>query len=145
MKKEKTETRKAFNFYRSYYDVAMELDDENFVLFMKALLNKQFKGIEPELSGISKFAYISQKHSIDAQVEGYENKTKTKLNPSVGTIEPPSVGGYVGGSGQEKEEVKVKEKVQAKVKVELEEEVIDMFSPKGQSMADVWLNRSLIK
>jgi hypothetical protein len=102
--------RKAFNFYRSYYEVAMELKDAEFIAFIKALLKKQFEGIEPtDLKGMSKFAYLSQKFSIDSQVLGYETKTKEKLTPSVG--------GSVGGSEQEKE--KEKEKVQLSIDLDL--------------------------
>ena len=56
----KTTNRKAFNFYKSYFDVYSELSDKDKVRFMDALLNKQFYDIEPELTGIAKFAYISQ-------------------------------------------------------------------------------------
>lgn len=74
--------REGFNFYRSYYDVYMELSDKDRVLFMDALLNKQFTGVEPnDLKGLAKFAYLSQKHSIDKQIKGWEDKTKEKLHP----------------------------------------------------------------
>jgi hypothetical protein len=99
--------RKGFNFYRSYFEVSMELKDDEFIDFIKAILQKQFNGIEPNnLKGMAKFAYLSQKHSIDSQVKGYEDKTKSKLEPMQGG----SVGGMGGGSVQEKE--KEKEKVQ---------------------------------
>ena len=102
--------RKAFNFYRSYYEVAMELKDAEFIAFIKALLQKQFDGIEPShLKGMAKFAYLGQKFSIDSQVLGYETKTKEKLTPSVG--------GSVGASAQEKE--KEKEKVQLSIDLDI--------------------------
>lgn len=108
--------RKAFNFYRSYFEVYMELNNEDKILFMDALLNKQFKGIEPNLNGMVKFAYLSQKHSIDKQVEGWESKTKTLL--SVVNLEPsehPTEGGTQGGiehpTVQEKEKEKEKEDI----------------------------------
>lgn len=97
--------RKAFNFYNSYYKVYMELDNENKVLFMDALLNKQFCDIEPNLTGMAKFAYLSQQHSITSQVEGYKSKTKSELNtPTKGGSE----GGIKGGSVQGKEKGKEK-------------------------------------
>ena len=77
-----------------------------------AILEKQFEGIEPTLTGMSKFAYISQQHSIDAQVVGYETKTGIKITPTQGG----SVGGTQGGSVQEKGKVKGKVE-QAKAKV----------------------------
>ena len=100
--------RKAFNFYRSYYDVAKELSKKDREEFLMAILQKQFEGIEPKLEGMAKFAYLSQQHSIDSQVKGYEDKTKEKLTPLEGGL----VGGTEGGSVQEKEKGKEKGEVQ---------------------------------
>lgn len=88
--------RKGFNFYESYYQVVRELDDDKDKLdFLMALLSRQFEGIEPtNLSKMASFAYKSQQHSIDKQVEGFESKMETKLTP----YEDPSVGSYEGGS-----------------------------------------------
>ena len=72
--------RKQFKFYKSYYDVAQELSYEDRLDFLDAIFQRQFFGIEPDkLKGMAKFAYLSQKHSIDTQVTGYEDATKTKL------------------------------------------------------------------
>ena len=98
--------RKGFNFFRSYFDVYNELENnEDKVAFIDALLDRQFLGIKPEnLKGMAKFAYISQTNNIDSQVKGYEDKTRTILHPtvggSVGVIAPPAV------QVQVKEEVK---------------------------------------
>lgn len=74
--------RDGFTFYRSYFDVYNELNDKEKVLFMDALLNKQFNGDEPtNLKGMANFAYLSQKHSIDKQIKGWEDKTGCKLLP----------------------------------------------------------------
>jgi len=79
--------RKAFNFYASYFEVYNELNDKDKIQFIDAILKKQFWGIEPtNLTGMAKFAYISQKHSIDSQITGYESKTKQPLLPPT---EPP--------------------------------------------------------
>jgi uncharacterized phage protein (TIGR02220 family) len=100
--------RKGFNFFRSYYDVYNELEtNDDKVAFIDALLDRQFLGIKPEnLKGMAKFAYISQTNSIDSQVKGYEDKTKTILHPTqggcVGVTTPPTV--------QVQEKVQVKEK-----------------------------------
>jgi hypothetical protein len=84
--------RKGFNFFRSYYDVYNELNNNNKLQFINALLNKQFLGIEPDgLTGMAKFAYISQMNNINAQVKGFEDKTGIQL------FNPPSQGGAVGG------------------------------------------------
>jgi hypothetical protein len=104
--------RKGFNFFRSYYDVYNELEtNEDKVAFIDALLDRQFLGIKPvNLKGMAKFAYISQTNSIDSQVKGYEDKTKTILNPTQGGCEgvvlPPTE--QVEEKGEEKEEVKEK-------------------------------------
>ena len=102
--------RKGFNFFRSYYDVYNELEtNADKVAFIDALLDRQFLGIKPtNLKGMAKFAYISQTNSIDSQVKGYEDKTKTTLTPTQGG----SVGGLVTPTEQveEKEKEKVKEK-----------------------------------
>ena len=117
MKKTK---RKAFNFFRSYYDVYNELNDKDKVMFMDALLDRQFLGIKPDkLKGMSKFAYISQTNSIDSQVKGYEDKTGVVLFDSShseggvvggeqGAIVPPSV--QVQEKGEEKGEEEEKQK-----------------------------------
>jgi hypothetical protein len=98
--------RKGFNFYRSYYDVFKELPKKDKLDFIEALLDRQFTGIEPSLTGIANFAYLSQKHSIDSQIKGFEDKTGVKLTPCQGG----SKEGYKDPSQQEK--VKEKEKVQ---------------------------------
>jgi hypothetical protein len=128
------ENRKAFQFYKSYYDVVTELENKDDKLnFLMALLQKQFEDVEPELTGLAKFAYISQKHSIHSQVEGYKNKVGVKppkttpsLPPPKGTTEPPTYVSntinmtteppYLPPSVQEKE----KEKEQVKEKEQLE-------------------------
>lgn len=93
--------RKAVKFYRSYWEVAMQLSDKDRLAFYDALMLRQFTGQESTLTGMANFAYISQKHSIDAQVKGFEDKTKIPLQ-----------GGTQGGTKaplvqvQEKEEEK---------------------------------------
>lgn len=98
--------RKAFNFYRSYYDVLSELNDTEKLKFLMALFKKQFYGIEPELTGMAKFAYLSQKHSIDKQVIGYQDKT--------GEILHPTQGGTQGGTVDPCQQVQEKEKEEEK-------------------------------
>lgn len=71
--------RKLFNFYKSYYDVFNTIPkDEDKLQFIKAVLERQFTGREPdpsELSPMALLAYKSQEFNINSQVEGYENKT----------------------------------------------------------------------
>ena len=124
--------RKAFNFYRSYYEVAMELKEKEFVSFIKALLQKQFEGIEPvELIGNAKLAYIGQKFSIDSQVIGYEGKTGIKLTPTEGGSQGGSQVGIEGGSVQEKEKGKEEEE---------EQFVIETYGEKFKDVFDLWFD-----
>ena len=110
--------RKGFNFFRSYYDVYNELEnDKDKVAFIDALLDRQFLGIKPtELKGMAKFAYISQLNSIDSQIKGYNDKAQALGNPTLG--------GAVGvnkkdltPTPQEKEKEKEKEQVQVKLSI----------------------------
>jgi hypothetical protein len=109
--------RKTFKFYRSYYDVFNELDSDSDKLeFITAILDKQFLGIEPKLKGITKFAYISQQHSINKQIKGWQDATGQELTgpythplggPSEDPMPHPPM--QVKEKEQEKEEVKEKE------------------------------------
>jgi len=109
--------RKGFNFFRSYFDVYNELPIEDRLDFIDALLNKQFMGVNPKsLKGMSKFAYISQLNSIDSQVKGYEDKTKTRLNgtPYNNNKSTPTEGGAEGGADTPTVQVEEKEKEKEK-------------------------------
>ena len=85
--------RKAFNFYRSYYDVAILLPELERAEFLMCICHAQFTGelIEPKLP-IAKLAYIGQLHSIKKQLEGYNYglKTPKKTEP----LEEPLEGAY---------------------------------------------------
>lgn len=98
--------RKAFKFYRSYWDVAMQLGDKDRLAFYDALMLRQFTGTQPKLNGMANFAYVSQKHSIDLQVQGFEHKTNT---PLVDPMQGGTQGGAQPPSVQEKEKGKEKE------------------------------------
>ena len=143
----KKEERIAFNFYKSYFTSLELLDDSEKLEFLLGLFNRQFFGVEPELSKLPQMVYMTQKHSVDKQVEGWESKTKTKLTPPVGSRVGPTQGSPVGSSEggyegptedpyqQEKEKGKEKEKEQVE---ELVEE-LDMYSPKAQTLLDKYL------
>ena len=102
--------RKGFVFYRSYYDVYNELEStKDKVAFIEALLDRQFLGKKPEkLTGLVRFAYISQTDAIDKQVKGFEDKTGITLST------PPTEGEATRVSTpptlQEKDKEKDKEK-----------------------------------
>ena len=102
--------RKTFKFYRSYFDIFNELDkDKDKLAFIEAVFNKQFLGIDPDLSGIVKFAYISQLHSIEKQVKGWQDATGQQLT---GAYVDPLEGGRV--DPKQEEQVKEEEKVKVK-------------------------------
>ena len=111
--------RKGFNFFRSYYDVYNELENnDDKVAFINALFDRQFLGVKPtELTGMAKFAYISQTNSIDSQVKGYNDKAQALGNPPLGgavgvkeTKLTPSL--QVQEEVQEKEEVKQQQQIE---------------------------------
>lgn len=109
--------RKGFNFYKSYWDVANELCDEDRLKFYDAIMKRQFMGEETELKGMVKFAYLSQKHSIDRQIDGYlaqERKKRPNEDPWQGCTQ----GATKGPWQQEKEKEQVKEKVKVKEGIE---------------------------
>ena len=122
--------RKTFNFYRSYWDVANELNDKDRLAFYDALMKRQFTGVEPNLEGMVKFAYLSQKHSIDRQIEGFENKTKTPL-------QDPAKGGTQGGIEAPTVQLKEKEK-------EKEESIIVPFQERVNKFLN-WFNAEFVK
>ena len=115
--------RKAFNFYKSYFDVYNHLkSDKDKVAFIDALLNKQFYNIEPKLDGMAEFAYVSQKQIIDQQVKGWIDKTKSDSDPTQGVVDYPTEGGFDTPTLQEKEKEKEKEQEQVEVKGKAKEE-----------------------
>ena len=108
--------RKAFNFYRSYYDVGCELSDKDRLAFYDAIMTLQFKGEYTPLKGVSKFAFLSQKHSIDAQIKGYYDKTKDPMfAPCQGGIQ----GGIQGGWQQEEEKGQERGQVQGQLQLNI--------------------------
>ena len=103
--------RKAFNFFASYFDVAKELNDKDRLSFYDALILEQFTGKKTELKGMAKFAYVSQQHSIDAQINGFNQRIKrgdTTLEPLSSV--PPAIGAAIPPAIQEKEEEEEKGK-----------------------------------
>jgi len=108
--------RKAFKFYRSYYDIAMQLDDENRYQFLMALVEMEFTGTHRQLTGMANFAFTSQKHSIEAQIEGYKARMEgATAPPKAGGKPPPMAGAEAQEEEKEKEQEKVKEKAQPEI------------------------------
>ncbi len=128
----KTEQRKGFSFLRSYYDVLDDIPSDTEKLeYLMAILNRQFKGIEPTFVGVwSKALYKSQRHAIEKSADGWESKTGQQLyqptqDPSVGPSVGPCQDPYQQEEEQGQEQVEVKEEVQVQVQVQeqIEEQV----------------------
>ena len=93
--------RKAFNFYRSYWEVAQQVPKKYQAAFLLAILNFQFTGQEPTSTKGFELAWISQKHSLDKQLEGYKHGKKGG-RPLKGALNPPLKGNDNQGEVQEK-------------------------------------------
>jgi hypothetical protein len=114
--------RLAFNFYRSYYEIAIELPENERLVFLMAIFEMQFNGNEPtDLKGMAKFAFKSQRHSLIKQLEGYKSGKNGGRPPKgssngryKGSETIPPKGNPNQEKGQEKEEEQEKEKEQDK-------------------------------
>ena len=110
--------RKAFNFYRSYYDIALQLPESDRLSYLMAICQWQFTGEEPtDIEGMAKFALLSQQHSIIKQVEGYKSGTKggRPLDvPPKGTPKGKETIPHKGTHNQVQEKGQVQEKVKEK-------------------------------
>lgn len=106
--------KKAFNFYRSYYDTSLLLDGDDRLQFLQAILNYQFTGnlIEPK-SKFALLAFRGQMHSLKKQVIGFAKGKETYPNGN------PTKGKNKGkGKGSDKQEQeKEEEEVQDKYKL----------------------------
>lgn len=105
--------RKAFNFLRSYFDVLNEIEkDKDKLDFLLAVINKQFLDEEPELTGIAKFAYISQQHAIDKSVKGWKDAVNEELTEALqDPPQDPLKGCTQDPPQEEKEQGKEKEEL----------------------------------
>lgn len=115
----KFKERKAFNFYRSYYETSLLLDGKDKAEFLECIINYQFTGIliEPKRKN-SSLAFRGQIHSINKQIIGFDKGKDTYPNGY------PTEGKYKGkGKGSHKE---VQEEEQVQDEVEEKEEIIDV-------------------
>ena len=86
MKEDTFKNRNQFKFYRSYYELAKEIEnDKDRADYLMAICEYQFTGIQPELKGMTKFAFLSQKHSLEKQVVGYKTATDPDSIPPMDT------------------------------------------------------------
>jgi len=124
--------RKVFKMYLSYFEVAEELNDKDRLKFYDAIMKRQFFGEEPNFTGMLKLAWVSQKHSIDKQIEGFETKTGVKLTPRQGPIEGPTQGGRQDPSLQ----IEIQLEEQEQLKEEKKEEHAEVLV--WPSFDDFW-------
>lgn len=109
------EDRQAFNFYRSYYEVSLLLNEINRAEFINSILHYQFTGelLEPKNRDAA-IMFKGQMHSLKKQVNGYAKGKETypNGNPTKGTDKGKDKGSHK--EVQEKEEVQVKGKEKEK-------------------------------
>jgi len=121
--------RKAFNLYSSYDDVMQELDDKQFIAFVRALHDVQFLRKHIEVISFEdkllSICWKAIKHSVNKQIEGYCNANKiaydslfddvscaneAPINPAnEAPINPANEAQIKPASVQEKEQVQEKE------------------------------------
>ena len=114
--------KKAFNFYRSYYETSLLLQKEDKAEFLEAILHYQFTGelIEPN-SPMALLAFRGQIHSLRKQVIGYEmgKNTYPNGNPTKGKYKGEYKGEYKGSHKEEQEQEKEQEKEQEQEEKEI--------------------------
>lgn len=105
------EQRQAFNFYRSYYEVSLLLDEINRAEFINSILHYQFTGeiLEPKNRDAS-IMFKGQIHSLKKQVNGYTKGKETYPNGNPTKGKDKGSHKEVQDKEKEKEEVQVKEK-----------------------------------
>ena len=120
MENVKFKERKAFNFYRSYYETSLLLDGKDKAEFLECIINYQFTGIliEPKRKN-SLLAFRGQIHSINKQIIGFDKGKDTYPNGY------PTEGRDKGkGKGSHKE-VQEEEQVQDEVEEKEEKDTIN--------------------
>lgn len=122
--------RKAFNFYRSYYDIALKLSPKDREKYLMAILKMQFDGeVLSGLSGMAEFAFISQKHSLNKQIEGYMHGVKGGAPlKGKGNHPPKGKGNQVQGQGEVQEKEKGEGKEELVILADIE--IFSLFAKK---------------
>jgi len=105
--------RKAFNFYRSYYDTLLKLPESDQLSYLKAIIELQFNGNHKvDLSPMADLALSANIHNINRQIEGYKHGVKGG-KPTSPNIDPQRVDETTppkGKANQVQGEVQVEEK-----------------------------------
>lgn len=140
--------RKAFNFYKSFYDVALLLPEADQLEFIMAICNSQFSGqiVEPKRK-LAKLAFTSQLHSIKKQIDGYNygKLINVKDNEPLegkhkGKVSGKNKGKYIEPFIQDKEQYK--EEVKDKEKEQEEEQGIKIINEKIKIRENVFISQS---
>jgi hypothetical protein len=81
------EKRDSAIFYRSFYEAINQAPEENQLELYNSIFNYIFNGKEPNLSGVSKMAWMLMKPNIDANIERFKNgkkggRPRTKKKPN---------------------------------------------------------------
>ena len=88
--------RKAYNVYRSYYELAEDMTDEQRGQYYHAILKMQFdQVIDMPTDPLAKMAFKGQMYTLNQQLDGYKHVLKrgaTKEDPSP----PPTEGSDKG-------------------------------------------------
>lgn len=105
--------RKAHNFYRSYYELAEDLNDEQRGQYYHAIFKMQFEGeIEEPSDPMARLAFKGQLFTLRSQLEGFQHVQK-RPTPKGGLGAPSQ-----GGSKAPSQQVQVQEQGKEKVKEE---------------------------
>ena len=109
----KFKERKAFNFYRSYYETSLLLDGKDKAEFLECIINYQFTGIliEPKRKN-SLLAFRGQIHSINKQIIGFDKGKDTYPNgyPTKGKDKGKGKGSHKEVQEEEQVQDEVEEK-----------------------------------
>lgn len=127
--------KKAFNFYRSYYETSLLLQKEDKAEFLEAILHYQFTGelIEPN-SPMALLAFRGQIHSLRKQVIGYEMGKNTYPNGN------PTKGKDKGEHKGSHKEVQDKVQVQEKVQVQVQEKEVNNITSISKEISETKKN-----
>ena len=141
--------KKAFNFYRNYYDILKSLSKSQQAEFIMALTSVMFFDQHIDdvkfKDSVLNIVWASIKFLLQQSIDGFCSKNKIQYNQAIGTpYEPPSQGGYVPPCQQEEGEEEGKGKEEGKE--ELSELFVNFYEayPKHVKKADTlkWFEKN---
>lgn len=123
--------RNQYTFYKSFDDVAQELNDIQLAKYVRTLNDVQFLRVKIDDvifdDPILNIVWKSQKHSIETSIKGYldSQKNKNVKNPYIGVYgdtDNPYEGVAKQGQVKEQEQGQVKEQEQVQLKERVQED-----------------------